>query len=391
MAREKVSAILAELGCEVITAVDGVEGLKVATQHADSLGLIVLDIQMPKADGITLLRYVRKLPQLESTPIVMLTTQADKETVSKALGFGANDFLRKDATITHITDRLSAHLDAVRESASGASHDSKKSRSDAVGKLVLGSRRAGEGKGSYVLCHVPRMELQDLCEVHGDRQREFYERLANGIDAMNKRYPKLELGYRIESDSQEVTRLLQGGESIPWVLLLGHRQEGISLARMTGFSQAAENRTIHIVCEASAALPESEKKSVTRMGAQVIEQSRFDGPGLMKLIEKHLLPPEQVLPNGVKIRELNRQTGTSPADGQVLTMYYSGARKDGTSVVDTFNADEPSAVEVGNESLPAGLWEALSRLGPGSRALIEVPADTPEEPVYFLVDMIDVD
>ncbi len=40
----------------------------------------------------------------------MLTTQADQETVRKALGYKASDFIRKDATIAHITERLNGNL-----------------------------------------------------------------------------------------------------------------------------------------------------------------------------------------------------------------------------------------------------------------------------------------
>ena len=63
----EMSVMLTELfkreSVDLTTAEDGVDGLKTAKQHAESLDLIVLDIQMPKADGITLLRYVRNFNQ----------------------------------------------------------------------------------------------------------------------------------------------------------------------------------------------------------------------------------------------------------------------------------------------------------------------------------------
>lgn len=390
MAREKISGILVELGCKVTTANDGVEGLKVAKRLASSLDLIVLDIQMPKADGITLLRYLRKIPELASTLIVMLTTQADKDTVSKALGFGANDFLRKDATIAHITERLSVHIEALRSAAQGANEEVNGSPSKIVQGLLRGSRQPGQGLGPYVLCHVPPMEIKDLEEPHGHRQLEFYERLVAGVDRINQRYPNLQAGYRIDSQSQEVTRLLQAKESIPWVLLLGRRPEGISLARMAGFSKVGENRTIHVLCDPIASLPEADRESITRMGAELIEQGHFDGEGVMKLLDQHLLPSPQILSNDVKLRELVGPTGSPPRDPKAWIGRYSCVKQDGTTLANTYDA-EPAALEKGDESMPLALWDALACLGPGSRALLDVPGDEGEDTLYFQIDVINVD
>ena len=389
VAREKVSGILVELGCEVTTAEDGVEGLKVAKRLAGSLDLIVLDIQMPKADGIALLRYVRKIPALASTLIVMLTTQADKETVSKALGFGANDFLRKDATIAHITERLSVHVEAAKNPVQNVVEEGGPDPSEAVRDLLQGSRQPGQGKGPYVLCHVPSMEIQDLEETHGKRQLDFYERLAAGVKRINERYPHLQAGYRIDPQSQEVTRLLQAEESIPWVLLLGRRQEGISLGRMAGLSKTGKDCMIHILCDPIASLAEADKKSVTRMGAELIEQGDFDGQGVIALLEKYLLPSPQPLAKDVILRELSGPTGIVPRDPKVWTIRHSCVKQDGTLVSNTYDA-EPIPLRMGDESIPAGMWDALTRLGPGSRALIDVPGAEGEGAVYCQVDVIDV-
>lgn len=389
VAREKISGILVELGCEVTTAVDGVEGLTLAKRLASSLDLIVLDIQMPKADGITLLRYLRKIPELASILIVMLTTQADKDTVSKALGFGANDFLRKDATIAHITERLNVHIEALRSTAQGVNEESSGSSSEIVRNLLQGSRQPGLGLGPYVLCHVPSMEMKDLEEIHGRRHREFYERLVAGIGRINQRYPNLQAGYRIDSESQEVARLLQTEEFIPWVLLLGRRQEGVSLARMVGFSKAGENHTIHVLCDPIASLAETDKKSVTRMGVELIEQSDFDGEGMMELLEQHLLPSAQVLSNDATLRELAPPTGVNPQSAKAWIVRYSCVKQDGTTLANTYDAD-PVALEMGDESMPLGLWGALACLGPGSRALIDIPGGEGEDILYFQVDVTDV-
>ena len=94
----------------VIPSANGADGLKKAQSRAAGLDLIVLDIQMPRMDGITVLRYLRQLPLLKDIPVVMLTSQSDQETVRKALSFKANDYIRKDAPLEEIVERLSKHL-----------------------------------------------------------------------------------------------------------------------------------------------------------------------------------------------------------------------------------------------------------------------------------------
>lgn len=81
-------------GLEVISAIDGEEGLTVALkEHPD---LILLDIIMPKMDGMTLMKKVREEKDWgQDVPIVMLTNLSDPDSVSEAAKFGVYDFLVK--------------------------------------------------------------------------------------------------------------------------------------------------------------------------------------------------------------------------------------------------------------------------------------------------------
>ena len=110
VAREMIGGILQGLDCKVVSAEDGLAGLKLARQYSGQLDLIVLDIQMPKRAGLTMLRYVRRLPECEGQRVVMLTTQTDQDTVRKALKYKVLDFIRKDAPLPQITERLAKYL-----------------------------------------------------------------------------------------------------------------------------------------------------------------------------------------------------------------------------------------------------------------------------------------
>ena len=70
-AREMLSVILAAEGFAVITAEDGQQALEVV--HSESPDLIITDIQMPKLDGIQLIKRLREEFASSTLPIVVMT------------------------------------------------------------------------------------------------------------------------------------------------------------------------------------------------------------------------------------------------------------------------------------------------------------------------------
>jgi DNA-binding response OmpR family regulator len=80
-------------GFDVVTAADGEEGLAVA--RAQSPDLVLLDIMMPKRDGISVLRELKSDPALEAIPVILVTAKADTRDVVEGLDAGGDDYLTK--------------------------------------------------------------------------------------------------------------------------------------------------------------------------------------------------------------------------------------------------------------------------------------------------------
>ena len=80
-------------GYHVIEADSGVTGLAMARQHLPDL--IISDINMPGGDGPTLLRDIRRDPELKSKQVVLITGRPDLVTPRKGMEEGADDFLVK--------------------------------------------------------------------------------------------------------------------------------------------------------------------------------------------------------------------------------------------------------------------------------------------------------
>lgn len=84
--RALVAATLAEAGYKVLQAEDGVQALEIAKK--EPVRLVVADVNMPRMDGLTLLKHLRGLASYKFTPILILTTEisAEKKAVAKSAG-----------------------------------------------------------------------------------------------------------------------------------------------------------------------------------------------------------------------------------------------------------------------------------------------------------------
>ena len=91
--RQMVTFTLKSAGYEVVEAVDGMDGVDKA--KAKQVNLILTDQNMPRMDGLTLIKTVRALPQYKSTPILMLTTESSDAMKAQGKAAGATGWLVK--------------------------------------------------------------------------------------------------------------------------------------------------------------------------------------------------------------------------------------------------------------------------------------------------------
>lgn len=91
--RQMVTFTLKSAGYEVTEAVDGQDGLDKA--KSKSYNLILSDQNMPRMDGITLIKNLRALPQYKATPILMLTTESGDAMKTAGRAAGATGWLVK--------------------------------------------------------------------------------------------------------------------------------------------------------------------------------------------------------------------------------------------------------------------------------------------------------
>ncbi|OZC04500.1 response regulator transcription factor [Rubricoccus marinus] len=108
---ELLQYALENAGYRVLTAGDGEEALRIA--EAERPDLAVLDIMMPKMDGIELTQQLRENAQLRLTPILMLTARAEEGDEIAGLDAGADDYVTKPVSPKKLVTRVKAMLRRV--------------------------------------------------------------------------------------------------------------------------------------------------------------------------------------------------------------------------------------------------------------------------------------
>ena len=92
-------------GYRVRTAEDGVEGLSMA--KALQPDLVLLDLMLPRMDGLEVLRGIREHSQ---TPVLLLTARTSEADRVKGLDLGADDYITKPFSLAELKARVRAHL-----------------------------------------------------------------------------------------------------------------------------------------------------------------------------------------------------------------------------------------------------------------------------------------
>ena len=96
--------VLEAAGFEVSEAVNGLEGVeRVMTEAFD---LLVVDVNMPKMDGLQLLASLKGSAQWHDVPVVMITTEGSSTKVMEAVSLGASGYVRKPFTAEQVKEHV---------------------------------------------------------------------------------------------------------------------------------------------------------------------------------------------------------------------------------------------------------------------------------------------
>jgi len=97
--------ILKQEGYNVVPALDGKEGLKLVKDKKPDL--VLLDLILPKIDGIEVLREVKKNEETKEIPVIVLTNLEELKKIEEALELGAKTYLIKaNYTVEEVIEKI---------------------------------------------------------------------------------------------------------------------------------------------------------------------------------------------------------------------------------------------------------------------------------------------
>jgi adenylate cyclase len=108
--RDLLRAYLTSSGAEVVTAPDGQAALELAQGRGALLDLALVDIQMPRMDGLELCRQLKAAPETRFVPIIIVTALDSEDEKLKAIEAGADDFVTKPYNSTVLLTRVRSLL-----------------------------------------------------------------------------------------------------------------------------------------------------------------------------------------------------------------------------------------------------------------------------------------
>jgi CheY-like chemotaxis protein len=108
MNRDMLSRRLARNGFEVVIAVDGGEGVAMASSEGPDL--ILMDMSLPVLDGWEATRRVKANPATQAIPVIALTAHAMAEDKDKSLAAGCDDFDTKPVELPRLLAKIQALL-----------------------------------------------------------------------------------------------------------------------------------------------------------------------------------------------------------------------------------------------------------------------------------------
>lgn len=110
---------------EIIVASDGEKALDLLLPENTALALrpalVLLDVKLPKMDGMEVLRHIRRHPRTQSLPVVVLTTSSEESDIVNSYRLGANSFVRKPVVFSnflHAASVLGSYWLLINQSAS---------------------------------------------------------------------------------------------------------------------------------------------------------------------------------------------------------------------------------------------------------------------------------
>lgn len=102
--RQQLASALETAGFAVVAAIDGVDGLECVAQH--DLCMVILDVNMPRINGLEMLEQLKRDPKNAALPVLMLTTEVQQSMIERAKKAGARGWMVKPVKMDQLVNTV---------------------------------------------------------------------------------------------------------------------------------------------------------------------------------------------------------------------------------------------------------------------------------------------
>lgn len=102
--RQQVASALERAGFGVVEATDGIDGLERASQN--ELCMVILDVNMPRLNGLEMLERLKSDPRHAKLPVLMLTTEVQQSMIERAKKAGARGWMIKPVKMDQLVSTV---------------------------------------------------------------------------------------------------------------------------------------------------------------------------------------------------------------------------------------------------------------------------------------------
>ncbi|QQK08676.1 response regulator transcription factor [Miniphocaeibacter halophilus] len=197
-----ISTILEYSGYEVDNAFDGEEALNLAINN--NYDVIILDIMMPKLDGIQVLKEIRN--KNISTPIIMVTAKSENEDKINGLDSGADDYLAKPFQTNELIARIKALIRRNNKfietyNFGDVLYNIADSKLEKENKSLILNKEEVKILNKFITNIDGKIEIEQLLStLKYENKEENHSKIRLYIAYINKKFQELESDFEIYGD-----------------------------------------------------------------------------------------------------------------------------------------------------------------------------------------------
>ena len=199
IARALLAAVLADLGHEATGMPDGEEAWH--TFEAEPVPLVILDVNMPRLDGLAVCRRIRAHPRGHETFVLVVTARDGRDDLAAVLGAGADDYVSKPTSPENLRARLQIAAVRIGQDAARRAAEAELARSRwlaGIGETTIALEHEINNPLSALLGHTELLLLEDTLEASQREQLVIVREQASRIAGVVRRLASLKNPQSVE-------------------------------------------------------------------------------------------------------------------------------------------------------------------------------------------------